>query len=185
MGAPPSGPATNALSKRASSTLSAALHRPGRRVASAARHGALERSPGDAQPNPQEAPNQHPARAVLSEFHEHASTWPGATAAGAVEPRTRQCGERIEGSAEERADKSALVLAHGASQPCGQGEDDVEVRDGQKQVALSVEPAGGGTVAGREASTARLAAIAHRPARSARVGPGRLSEWRSPSPRSS
>ncbi len=57
-----------------------------------------------------------------------------------------QCGERIEGSAEERADKRALVLAHGASQLCGQGEDDVEVRDGQKQVALSVEPAGGGTV---------------------------------------
>jgi hypothetical protein len=39
------------------------------------------------------------------------------------------------------------VLAHGAAQLCRQGEDDVEVRHGQEQVVLALEPAPGGAVA--------------------------------------
>jgi hypothetical protein len=58
-----------------------------------------------------------------------------------------QCGERIERGAEQRAAERLLVLAHGAAELPRQGEDDVEVRHRQQQVALPLEPAACGGVA--------------------------------------
>ncbi|MEY4550775.1 MAG: hypothetical protein RL685_6970 [Pseudomonadota bacterium] len=66
-------------------------------------------------------------------------------------------GERVERGAEQRAEERLLVLAHGAAELCRQGEDDVEVRHGQEQLALALEPALGGAVAA--ASERAIAAV--------------------------
>jgi hypothetical protein len=60
--------------------------------------------------------------------------------------------EGVERGAEEGAEQSALMLAHGAAQLRRKGEDDVEVRNGQEQLALTLEPLAGGIVAATRAS---------------------------------
>ncbi len=63
-----------------------------------------------------------------------------------------QCGERVERGAEEGAEQSALMLAHGAAQLRREREDDMEVRNGQEQLALALHPLAGGIVAATRAS---------------------------------